>query len=142
MKYESENEIAAVVESFESATISRDDWRHAEHLTVALYYVTEHDYEKALTKMRDGIFNLLGAFEVDLTAEMPYHETLTIFWLVTISDFAGSKSDCSLIEICNELIEKFDKNYPLRFYSSERLFSDEARSKFVEADIISLRAAL
>ena len=142
MKYESENEIAAVVESFESATISRDDWRHAEHLTVALYYVTEHDYEKALTKMRDGIFNLLGAFEVDLTAEMPYHETLTIFWLVTISDFAGSKSDCSLIEICNELIEKFDKNYPLRFYSSERLFSDEARSKFDEADIISLRAAL
>lgn len=141
MKYETETEITAVVESFERATISREDWRHAEHLTVALYYVSRHDYETSLTKMRDGIFNLLRTFEVDLTMEMPYHETLTVFWLLTISDFADSKNDCSLLEICNELIEKFDKDYPLRFYTRERLFSDAARSKFIESDINSFRGA-
>lgn len=141
MRYENENEIKAIVESFERATISRENWRHAEHLTVALFYVSRHEYETALTKMRAGIFNLLRAFAVDLTAEMPYHETLTVFWLRTIRDFADSKANCSTLEICNELIEKFDKDYPLRFYSRELLFSDEARLKFVEPDAESLKAA-
>jgi hypothetical protein len=135
MKYKTENEIAAVVESFENCTVSREDWRHAEHLTIALYYLSRHDYEKALTKMRGGIFNLLRAFEVDLTKEMPYHETLTVFWLKTVDEFRKTKNGCSIVEICNELVEKFDKDYPLRFYSRELLFSDEARKDFVKADL-------
>ena len=140
MRYKNEEEIVAVVESFERGTISRENWRHAEHLTVALYYVSKHDYEKALAKMRGGIFNLLRAFEIDLTVEMPYHETLTVFWLRTVANFLDSKNNCSMIEVGNELIEKFDKDYPLRFYSRERLFSDKARAEFVEADIRSLKA--
>lgn len=36
MKYASENEIYALVRAFEEATISESDWRHAEHLVVAL----------------------------------------------------------------------------------------------------------
>ena len=55
-KYESEGDILAVVKSFEDGTISRDDWRHAEHLTVALYYLSRHDLETAIEKMRGGIF--------------------------------------------------------------------------------------
>ena len=135
MRYKNENEILKVVKSFENGTISRGDWRHAEHLTVALYYVSKYDYEMATTKMRDGIFNLLRAFEVDLTKEMPYHETLTVFWLRTVGDFAVSKNGRSTLEICNELIENFDKDYPLRFYSRERLYSDRARTEFIEPDI-------
>ncbi len=135
MKYTTENEILAVVGGFENGAISRADWRHAEHLTVALYYLLHHDFETALSKMRDGIFNLLQAFEVDLKKEMPYHETLTIFWLRTVADFAKSKNGASIVETCNELVVKFDKDYPLRFYSREFLFSDEARKKFVESDL-------
>ena len=77
MRYETESEIAEVVRTFEDATISRDAWKHAEHLTVALHYLTLHDIEAATEKMRSGIFKLLRAFEVDLTKEMPYHETMT-----------------------------------------------------------------
>lgn len=135
MKYETEKEIVAVVRGFESGTIARANWRHAEHLTVALFYLSHHDFDAALTKMRDGIFNLLKAFEVDLKKEMPYHETLTIFWLRTVADFANSKNGASMLETCNELVGNFDKDYPLRFYSRELLFSDEARRKFVEADL-------
>ena len=85
--------------------------------------------------MRDGIFNLLKAFEVDLEKEMPYHETLTVFWLRTVDDYARSRGGDSILEICNELIEQFDKDYPLKFYSPEFLFSDEARAKFIEGDL-------
>ena len=135
MKYENEREILEVVHSFENSTISRDDWRHAEHLTVALYYLLHHDYETALTKMREGIFNLLKSFGVDLLKEMPYHETLTVFWTRTIFDFYKSKIDCPVVEMCNELVGKFDKDYPLRFYSRELLFSDEARKVFIDGDL-------
>jgi len=136
MKYKTKNEILAVVRGFENGTIAREDWRHAEHLTVALYYLLHHDFDSALMKMRDGIFNLLKSFKVDLKKEMPYHETLTIFWLRTITDFAESKNGALIVETCNELVEKFDKDYPFRFYSREFLFSDEAREKFVEPDLI------
>ena len=137
MKYKNEDEIKSLVKSFETGTISRADWRHAEHLTVAFYYLFHHDYETSLKKMRDGIFNLLRSFGVDLSKEMPYHETLTVFWMRTISEFSASKNGASLLEKANALVEKFDKDYPLRFYSRERLFSDEARAEFIEADLQS-----
>ena len=133
--YKTENEIKSLVESFENGTVSENDWRHAEHLVVALFYLSKHDFETALTKMRDGIFNLLRAFKVDLTKEMPYHETLTVFWMRTVEDFRKSKNGASIAEICNELTANFDKDYPLRFYTREQLFSDEARARFVEADL-------
>lgn len=135
MVYKSEEEIINIVRAFENGTIAREDWRHKDHLTVAFYYAFHHDYETALNKMRDGIFNLLNAFAVDLSKEMPYHETLTVFWMRTIFDLKKSKTDCSFAETCNELIEKFDKDYPLRFYSREILFSEEARKKFIDGDV-------
>jgi len=135
MKYKNKKEILAVVHSFENGTILREDWRHAEHLTVALYYLSHHDFETALVKMRGGIFNLLKSFGVDLSKEMPYHETMTVFWMRTADDFRKSKNGASMVGICNELIENFDKNYPLRFYSRELLFSEKARAEFIEADL-------
>lgn len=133
--FNSENEILSVVEAFENGKISRDDWRHAEHLTVALVYLSNADFDVAYAKMRSGIFNLLESFGVDLTKEMPYHETMTIFWMKAVEDYKKLRKNGSILDVCNELVEKFDKDYPLRFYSRELLFSDEARAKFVEADL-------
>ncbi len=134
VKYENESEILAVVRDFENGTISRADWRHPEHLTVALYYVFHHDYETALVKMRDGILNLLQAFAVDFSKKMPYHETLTVFWLRTVENYAKSRRAESLVNIGNELVSRFDKDYPLKFYSREFLFSDQARANYLEGD--------
>lgn len=135
MRYKTEEEIAEVVRSFEDATVSRDDWRHAEHLTVALHYIGLHDIETATEKMRSGIFKLLGAFGVDLTKEMPYHETLTVFWMRTVADFDASKNGASFLNKANELVAAYDKDYPLKFYSREYLFSDQARAAFVDGDL-------
>lgn len=135
MRYNDEKEVAEIVRAFEDSTISRDAWKHAEHLTVALHYLTHHDIETATEKMRTGIFNLLRAFGVDLTKEMPYHETMTVFWMRTVAAFNASKNETSLLNKTNELVAAFDKDYPLRFYSREHLFSDEARAKFVDGDL-------
>ena len=136
--YKTEDEILEIVRLFETGTIRREDWRHAEHLTVAFYYASHHDFETALVKMRDGIFNLLNAFEVDLTKEMPYHETLTVFWMRTIFDLIKEREKSSFVEKANRVLEICgDKDLPLKFYSREFLFSDEARKKFVEGDLLS-----
>jgi hypothetical protein len=135
-EYKDEASILALVESFESATVSRDDWKHAEHLVVALHYICNHEIETATDKMRTGIFKLLtDGFGVDLSKEMPYHETLTIFWMRTVAEFNASKNGASLSDKAKELVETFDKDYPLRFYSRDYLFSDEARASFVDPDL-------
>ena len=136
MRFRNEEEIEEVVRTFEDASISRDAWKHAEHLTVALHYLSLYDMETATAKMRDGIFKLLTkGFGLDLSKEMPYHETLTVFWMRTVDGFRRSKNGSCLLDNANELIERYDKDHPLRFYSREYLFSDDARSKFVEGDI-------
>jgi hypothetical protein len=137
MKYENENEILDVVRSFEDGTISPDKWKHAEHLIVAFYYIeNSSSLIEATEKMRAGIFNLLKSFGVDLIKEMPYHETMTQFWMRIVFDFVENKNGYSVVETANLILENFDdKDLPLKFYSRELLFSDAARSKFVEPDI-------
>ncbi len=93
------------------------------------------DVDVAVERMRLGIFKLLDAFGVDLTREMPHHETLTVFWMRTVAEFNASNSRTSLLDKANELVATYDKDYPLRFYSREHLFSDEARAKFIEGDL-------
>ncbi|MFN6963235.1 MAG: hypothetical protein ACK4S4_05645 [Pyrinomonadaceae bacterium] len=137
MRYKDEKDIERLVRSFEDATITRDEWKHAEHLVVGMYYLRHHDLEEAIDRMRDGIFNLLTrGFGVDLSKEMPYHETLTVFWMRTIAARIAGREESSMPEVAAELLREFDKDYPLRSYSRELLFSDEARSRYVEPDLV------
>ena len=136
MIYQTEDEILRIVRAFENGTIPRSEWRHAEHLTVAFYYAFHHDFETARVKMRDGIFNLLNAFDVDLSKEMPYHETLTVFWMRTVFGLIENRSKDSFVETANKVLEVGgDKDLPLKIYSRELLFSDEAKRNFVEGDL-------
>ena len=134
-EYKTEEDVLSLVRSFEDATVSRDDWKHAEHLVVALYYVSHYDIVTAALKMRGGILNLLEkGFGLDLAKEMPYHETITIFWIRTIAKYNATKNGASVAEKIEEMVRRFDKDYPLKFYSRELLFSDEARALFTEPD--------
>jgi hypothetical protein len=137
MRFKNEDEIIDIVRRFEEGTISRDEWKHAEHLVVAAFYICHSPgLSDAYKKMRAGILNLLKSFGVDLTKEMPYHVTITGFWLRTVSDFKNSKNGYSIVELTNELLEVCgDKDLPLKFYSRELLFSEKARAEFVEPDL-------
>ena len=135
-KYKSEKEIYSLLKSFESATITREEWKHAEHLVVALCYLERYDLETATAKMRAGILHLLEkGFGLDLTKEMPYHETITVFWMRTAYAFSLMHKELPFVEKANSLCELFDKDYPLKFYSRELLFSDRARAEYVGPDL-------
>ena len=134
--FRNEKEILDLVASFESATIARGDWRHAEHLVVGLFYVEKYGLEDGTDKMRTGILGLLEkGFGVDLSKEMPYHETITVFWMRTAYAFLLMTPGASTVERTNALVAAFDKDFPLRFYTRERLFSEEARAEYVSPDL-------
>ena len=142
-KYKDEKEIYALLSSFENATIPRDDWKHAEHLVVALCYLEHHDLDTATERMRRGILKLLEiGFGVDLSKEMPYHETITVFWMRTAYAFSLTHKDLSFLEKANRVCEMFNKDYPLNFYSRELLFSDRARAEYVGPDLATLDTPL
>jgi hypothetical protein len=137
-KYRNEEEIYDLLRLFETGTIARDEWRHAEHLVVALCYLKESTLDEATDKMRSGIFNLLRSFGVDLSKEMPYHETITVFWMRTAYAYMLMNEKLSFIEMANGLCALYDKDHPLKFYSRDLLFSDGARAEYVEPDLVEL----
>ncbi|NJM53256.1 MAG: hypothetical protein HC846_07600, partial [Blastocatellia bacterium] len=69
------------------------------------------------------------------TTERGYHETLTVIWTRAVYEYVKANPNKDLVKLANEIIEKFDKDYPLKCYSREVLFSIEARYGFVEPDI-------
>jgi hypothetical protein len=136
MKYTSETEIIEIIELFEAVNLPHERWRHAEHLVVAMHYALNHDFDAALNKMRSGILQLNDFHGVVTTTERGYHETLTVIWTRAVFDYVKANPDKDLVTLANEITEKFDTDYPLKYYSRERLFSIEARFGYLEPDLV------
>jgi hypothetical protein len=135
MKYKTEDELRKVVRSFEDRTISREEWGHPEHLIVAYFYSKGNSLETAYSLMKKGIFRLLTEFGIDLKNEMPYHETMTVFWITAVHHFASARESEDDFVTCSALVDTFGKDSPLKYYSRDLLLSDTARAGFVEPDL-------
>jgi len=133
--FKDETEITALVRAFETCEIHPAEFKHYQHLAVALCYVTEFPYDDAVGRMRSGIQKLAAAY-----GKTGYHETITLFWLAMTRDFVATASpESSLHVLANELAEKFaDRNFILNYYSEALLGSAEAKRRWVEPDLKSL----
>jgi hypothetical protein len=65
-----------------------------------------------------------------------YHETITLAWVAVIERFLGVRDpNVPVSVLAGELLGQCGhKDYLLRFYSRERLFSEEARARWVPPD--------
>ena len=135
MIYKSDEEVKRLVKAFEERTLTKDEWTHAAHLTVGLYYCLNCPFAVAKNWMSDGILWLNDAHGTPNTDQSGYHETLTMFWLLTIEAFVGKTKCGSLAETANRLIDSCDPQLPFKFYSRELLFSAEARARYIEPDL-------
>ena len=66
-----------------------------------------------------------------------YHETITLAWVAVVERFLSVR-DLGVPEsvLAEELLRQCGgKDYLMRFYSRERLFSDEARHGWVSPDL-------
>ena len=70
-----------------------------------------------------------------------YHETITLAWVAVIGQFLSARDRTRPVSaLAGELLaECGDRDYLLRFYSGERLLSDEARSRWVPPDLGDIR---
>ena len=108
------------------------DFHHASHLHVAWVYLTESSsVQQAARKMR----NTLRRFAAAAGKPEKYHETITLFWVHLLSRAHAASCARRLQEIVQANPQLLEKNFPLTYYSKERLFSDEARTSWVEPDL-------
>ena len=108
------------------------DFHHASHLHVAWVYLTESSsVQQAAKKMR----NTLRRFTAAAGKPEKYHETITLFWVHLLSRAQAASRAERLEDVVHANPQLLEKNFPLAYYSPERLFSEEARTSWVEPDL-------
>ena len=124
--------IESIVQAFEFGSLSRSEWTHSRHLIMALWYLRRHRRDEATTLIRDGI-RRHNECQENFTG---YHETITLAWVAVIERFLGVRDhNVPVSVLAGELLGQCGhKDYLLRFYSRERLFSEEARARWVPPD--------
>jgi len=132
--YNDQAEIEAVVEGFESCTTAKDDFSHAKHLTVAVFYLYELSEPEATAKMRAGLLRFLNHHGI---GPAKFHETLTVFWIKIVRAFVLELDPkTSLLEMTNRSLEQFANSVlVLEYYDEKRLFSDGARQGWMAPDL-------
>lgn len=135
-RYQTEDEIEALVNEFNNCTLSRSEWNHTAHLTVALWYLIRYEEQEAILEIRDRIKRYNTAMGIKTTQDSGYHETMTLFWVWMVRRYLSlnSKQD-SILLLANSLIDTYDKYLPLEYYSRDLLMSWEARINWVEPDL-------
>lgn len=121
-------------------TLPRPEWTHEAHLAACLYLLAERP-EIDLPRELPGViraYNVaVGGVNDDTQA---YHETLTQLYIRGVGNFLLAHPDGGLCERVNRLLvsETGRRDWPLRFYSRDRLFSVTARRGWVEPDIAAI----
>jgi hypothetical protein len=139
--FTSDAEIAHIGEGLLACTLPRADWTHEAHLAATTYLVLRRRDIDLDTKLPDIIRRYnesVGGVNDDTQG---YHETITRTFLHGVRLFLGEAvADEPLHALINELLlsPMGRRDWPLRFYSRERLFSVEARRHFIPPDIAEL----
>jgi hypothetical protein len=118
--------------ALERGQIANENFHHLSHLHVAWAYLSESlDVEEASAKMR----GTLRKFAASAGHAEKYHETITLFWVRLLSVLRAANTSRSLEAIVQANPHLLEKNFPLEYYSRETLFSDRARTSWVEPDL-------
>ena len=139
--FASDDAIVRIGEGLLARTLPRADWTHEAHLAATLYLDSRRpdiDLDKELPGIIRGYNESVGGVNDDTQG---YHDTITQVFLHGVRLFlAEAHADGPAHELVNELLlsPMGRRDWPLRFYSAERLFSVEARRQFVPPDLVAL----
>jgi hypothetical protein len=134
-------EIEHIGKGLIARTLLRPEWTHEAHLAATTYLLLRRpdvDVDKQLPGIIRRFNESVGGVN---SATEGYHETITRVFLHGVRLFlAEADLDEPLHELVNDLLVSpmGRRDWPLRFYSAERLFSVEARRHFVPPDIAPL----
>jgi len=135
--------IADIGEGLIACTLTRPEWTHEAHLAACTYIlvarpdiVPERDLPVLIRRFNESV----GGVNSDTEG---YHETITQVYIRAVRGFlARTDPALPLVDKVNALLQAPEgrRDWPLRFYSRELLFSREARLGWMEPDLAALPA--
>jgi quercetin dioxygenase-like cupin family protein len=132
MKVNTEEGLQEFINMFENRTLPKNKWTHEAHFVVSFWYSYHYDSPLELVRRYISEYNLATGVENSDTDG--YHETITHAYLRATKEFIDNHSGLGKIEILQQLLasEIVEKNYLLKFYSSQDLMSVSARKSILE----------
>jgi hypothetical protein len=129
-----------VGEGLLARTLPKDEWTHEAHLAACLWLLVERpdiEVERDLPAIIAAYNEAVGGVN---DATQGYHHTITLTYVAGIRDFlARTPLAVALVEKVNALLAapQGRRDWALRLYSRDRLFSTDARLGYLPPDLTS-----
>jgi hypothetical protein len=139
--FASDADVVRLGEGFLACTLPREEWTHEAHLATTAWLLLRRpdvDVGAELPALIRRHNESVGGVNSDSEG---YHETITRVFLHGVRLFLEQQDGSEpLHEFVNELLLSpiGRRDWPLRFYSAERLHSAEARRGFIAPDLAML----
>jgi hypothetical protein len=137
------DEIRSTGEAMLACTLPKAAWTHEAHLSTCLWLLMERPDVDLDRELRDLIrrYNLSVGGMND--SQNGYHETITRVFLMGTRRFLERSARLDLLTAVNALLAAPEgkRDWPLRFYSRDRLFTPDARLGFVPPDLMAFDQA-
>ena len=136
--FHSDAEMEHIGEGLLARTLPRIEWTHEAHIAATTYLLLRRpdvDIDRELPGIISRYNESVGGVNSDTEG---YHETITRAFLHGVRLFLSEADPREpLYELVNGILlsPMGRRDWPLRFYSPEKLFSVEARRNFVPPDV-------
>ena len=138
--FERDTDIRAIGEGLLACTLPREAWTHEAHLGACLWLLSERpdiDVDAEIAGIIRRFNESVGGVNDD---RQGYHDSITRAYVAGVRLFLSETAETGLAARVNALLlsDKGRRDWPLRFYSRDLLFSVAARRGFVEPDLAPL----
>ena len=139
--FTSDDEIKHLAEGLIARSLAKEEWTHEAHLGATTYLLLKRpdiDLDAELPGFIRSFNESVGGVNSDTEG---YHETITrAYWRGIRVVLEEADPDEPLHELVNQLLlsPMGRRDWPLRFWSKDRLMSVEARRQYVEPDLAAL----
>jgi hypothetical protein len=139
--FDTDDPVEPVGEGMLARSLPRAEWTHEAHLAATVYLLLKHpeiDLDVELPGLIRRYNESVGGVNDDTQG---YHDTITKAYLHGVRLFLQEADMGSpLHDLVNELLHSpmGKRDWPLRFWSQERLMSVDARRGFVDPDLRAL----
>jgi hypothetical protein len=129
--------IRSIGERMLECRLPKPEWTHEAHLSTCAWIILERPDilpERDLPHLIRRYNESVGGVNSDTEG---YHETITQVMIKAVRAALALSEGRALVERVNALLEAQEgrRDWPLRFYSRELLFSKEARLGWIEPDL-------
>jgi len=138
--FERDHDIRALGEGLLACALPREAWTHEAHLAACLWLLTQRpdiDVDAEIAWLIRRFNESVGGVNDDRNG---YHDSITRAYVAGVRLFLSQTAETGLTARVNALLlsPMGRRDWPLRFYSRELLFSVPARRGYVEPDLAPL----